>query len=120
MTEKEPERLIHLSIHRSRIRSLSYSKNKEKLKLMQLEPILIGNFYPRHNEDRVLIRLNEVPRLLTEGLIAVEDKNYYNHFGINPTSIMRAVIENIKQGRKVQGRKNGSKATGSVRKKTSY
>ncbi len=100
----EPERLIRITLGKNgRITSLKNESAKAPLTLMRLEPILIGNFYPSHNEDRVLVRLNEVPPLLTEGLIAVEDKNYYNHFGINPTSILRAVLANIKEGKKVQG-----------------
>jgi penicillin-binding protein 1B len=101
--DHEPERLIQIRLSKGRIASLTNKGNKAPLTLMRLEPILIGNFYPRHNEDRILVRLNEVPPLLTEGLIAVEDKNYYKHFGINPTSIIRAMVENIKHGKKVQG-----------------
>lgn len=100
----EPERLIRVTLGRNgRVTRLRNAKGKAPLNLMRLEPILIGNFYPSHNEDRILVRLNEVPPLLSEGLIAIEDKNYYNHFGINPTSIMRAMLANIKEGRKVQG-----------------
>ena len=100
----EPERLLRINLNNNgRVKSLKNANSDSPLTLMRLEPILIGNFYPSHNEDRILVRLNEVPPLLTEGLIAVEDKNYYNHFGINPTSILRAVLANIKEGRKVQG-----------------
>ncbi|CAA6827026.1 MAG: Multimodular transpeptidase-transglycosylase (EC (EC [uncultured Thiotrichaceae bacterium] len=99
----EQERLISISISKGRIRSLKNLSSKTPLNLMRLEPILIGNFYPYHNEDRVLVRLTEVPPLLTEGLVAVEDKNFYNHLGINPTSILRALIANVQEGRKVQG-----------------
>lgn len=99
----EQERLIKITIKKGRITSLKNLSTDSPLNLMRLEPILIGNFYPYHNEDRVLVRLAEVPPLLTEGLIAVEDKNFYNHMGINPTSILRALIANVKEGRKVQG-----------------
>lgn len=99
----EEERLIRVGLKKGRVVSLTNAGNKSPLSLMRLEPILIGNFYPYNNEDRVLVRLNEVPPLLTEGLIAVEDKNYYNHMGVNPTSILRAVIANVKKGKKVQG-----------------
>ncbi len=102
--DKEPERLIRITLgSNGRVKRLRNANNKSPLTLMRLEPILIGNFYPSHNEDRILVRLNEVPPLLTEGLVSVEDKNYYNHFGINPTSILRAVLANVKEGKKVQG-----------------
>jgi len=70
---------------------------------MRLEPSLIGNFYPKHNEDRVLVRLKDVPPMLIKGLLAVEDKKFYSHWGVNPASVARAMIANIKAGHTVQG-----------------
>lgn len=102
-SDLEEERLIRVRLSKGHVKSIANVGNSKPLNLVRLEPILIGNFYPRHNEDRVLVRLSEVPPLLTEGLIAVEDKNYYNHMGINPTSIMRALLANVRKGRKVQG-----------------
>ncbi|HHL18528.1 MAG TPA: penicillin-binding protein 1B, partial [Thiothrix sp.] len=102
-SDLEEERLIRVTLRKGRVSSIANVDNATPLSLVRLEPILIGNFYPHHNEDRVLVRLDEVPPLLTEGLIAVEDKNYYNHMGINPTSIMRALLANMREGRKVQG-----------------
>lgn len=99
----EEERHIRVRLSKGRIRSIANVGNTTPLSLVRLEPILIGNFYPSHNEDRVLVRLNDVPPLLTEGLIAVEDKNFYNHMGVNPSSIVRALLANLREGKKVQG-----------------
>ncbi|MDN2659056.1 penicillin-binding protein 1B [Neptunomonas phycophila] len=71
--------------------------------LARLEPILVGGVYPQNNEDRDLIRLEDAPPFLAESLIAIEDKGYYDHFGISPRGIMRAMWVNIKAGRFVQG-----------------
>ncbi|MCK5727011.1 MAG: penicillin-binding protein 1B [Thiotrichaceae bacterium] len=102
--DKEPERLFTVTINKhGRVVRLKNTENKKTVSLIRLEPILIGNFYPSHNENRILVKLKNVPPLLSEGLIAVEDKNYYNHFGINPTSIVRALLANVRKGRKVQG-----------------
>ena len=101
--DQEIARRIRIDIKKDKIVNLENTESKEPLTLMRLEPVLIGNFYPRHNEDRVLVKLDDVPPLLTKGLIAVEDKNYRDHFGVNPKSIIRAVVANAKAGRKVQG-----------------
>ena len=100
---QEISRRIRIDIKKGKISNLENTESNEPLTLMRLEPVLIGNFYPRHNEDRVLVKLDDVPPLLTKGLVAVEDRNYYGHFGVNPKSILRAVIANAKAGRKVQG-----------------
>lgn len=101
--DMEPARSIKVSIKSGKIASLGYSDGKNPLNLMRLEPVLIGNFYPRQNEDRVLVKLSEVSPLLIRGLIAVEDKKFYEHQGVNPMAIARALVANLKAGHTVQG-----------------
>lgn len=101
--DQELSRRIRIELKKDKIVSLSNTESNEPLTLMRLEPVLIGNFYPHHNEDRVLVKLDEKTELLAKGLVAVEDRNFYEHFGVNPKSIMRAVMANAKAGRKVQG-----------------
>jgi penicillin-binding protein 1B len=101
--DNEPERTFELKIRKGRIASLRHANNDDPLNLMRIEPLLIGNFYPSHNEDRVLVQLDEVTPLLIKSLIAVEDKNYYDHVGVNPKSIVRALLANAKAGQTVQG-----------------
>ncbi len=101
--DQEISRRIRIDINKGKIANLENTESNEALTLMRLEPVLIVNFYPRHNEDRVLVKLDDVPPLLTKGLIAVEDRNFHGHFGVNPKSIIRAVVANARAGRKVQG-----------------
>ena len=101
--DKEPARSIKININGGKIASLGFSDGKSPLNLMRLEPVLIGNFYPRQNEDRVLVKQSEVSPLLIRGLLAVEDKKFYEHQGVNPLAIGRAVVANLKAGHTVQG-----------------
>jgi penicillin-binding protein 1B len=71
--------------------------------LVRLEPILIGGIYPLNNEDRDLIQLQDTPQGLLDALIAIEDRDYYDHIGISPKGIARAMWINIKAGSFVQG-----------------
>ncbi|MDP1708022.1 MAG: penicillin-binding protein 1B [Gammaproteobacteria bacterium] len=71
--------------------------------LVRLDPLLIGSIYPSHHEDRVLVQINDVPPLLIKMLIAIEDRHYYAHHGIDPFSILRAVWANLRAGSTVQG-----------------
>ena len=73
------------------------------LPVARLEPVLIGGLYPAHNEDRILIKLDQVPPYLVETLIAVEDREFFNHFGVSPKSIARAVWVNLTAGEVRQG-----------------
>ncbi len=79
------------------------SADNSPISISRLEPILIGGIYPKNNEDRDLIRLSQAPEGLVSALIAIEDRSYYDHFGISPKGIARAMWVNLKVGRFVQG-----------------
>ncbi len=93
--------LIHFSPRGfvQRVESMSGRQLEEAV----LEPTVIGGIYPNLHEDRLLIRLEDTPRMLLEVLLQVEDKDFYQHFGISPRSIARALLANLKAGRTVQG-----------------
>jgi penicillin-binding protein 1B len=70
---------------------------------VKIEPILIDRILPDSKEDRVLVALETVPETLLDTLLLVEDRNFYFHHGVSPTGIIRALVENIRAGRTVQG-----------------
>ena len=55
---------------------------------------LIHIFYV---EKRQLTKLKDLPEYLTNGIIAVEDKNFYRHWGMDLTSFIRALLMDIKK-----------------------
>ena len=71
--------------------------------VVRLEPAQIGSIYPAHNEDRILVRLQDVPPVLTRMLITMEDRSFYEHAGVSPQAIARAAWANLRAGRYVQG-----------------
>lgn len=75
----------------------------EALPIVRLEPQEIGGIYPAHMEDRLLVRLADIPPLLGETLIAVEDRDFRHHHGVSPRAIARASLANLRAGRVVQG-----------------
>ncbi|QQZ41269.1 penicillin-binding protein 1B [Pseudomonas sp. SK3(2021)] len=74
-----------------------------KLAVVRLEPLLIGGLYPKNLEDRILIKIDQVPPYLLETLVAVEDRDFYSHFGVSPKSIARAMWVNTSSGAMRQG-----------------
>jgi len=75
----------------------------EDISWARLEPLKIGGIYPAQQEDRILVNLEQLPDLLEQSLIQVEDRRFYEHIGISPGSIARAMLANIRAGRVVQG-----------------
>ncbi|WP_461575231.1 penicillin-binding protein 1B [Sulfuricaulis sp.] len=81
-----------------RLSKLTDIKNDKPVTLARLDPLLIGGIYPAHNEDRVLVRLSEIPPNLINGLLAVEDRKFYSHHGIDPRGIARALFTTLRGG----------------------
>ncbi|WP_144821380.1 penicillin-binding protein 1B [Marinobacter piscensis] len=99
---KEPERTLSLNIYGDRIQDFSVTSGASA-SIVRLKPARIGGIYPAHKEDRILVQLEEVPELLPLALMAIEDRDYYDHIGVAPLSIARAMLANIRAGRIVQG-----------------
>ncbi|MBS3965482.1 MAG: penicillin-binding protein 1B [Methylomonas sp.] len=73
------------------------------LPILRMDPVQIGSFYPTRKEDRILIKLEEAPPTLLQGLFSTEDRDFYHHFGLSPKGIARAMWANVKAGGMVQG-----------------
>lgn len=98
----QDSRLAHVSLANNKVTTLKQASG-QPMTLLRLEPQLVGGIYPAHNEDRDLIQLDDLPNGFIETLLAVEDRQYYNHFGVSPSGIARAMWANIKAGAVVQG-----------------
>jgi penicillin-binding protein 1B len=100
---RQPAAVIGLTITDNRISSLINQQSGQPLSLFRLEPLHIASIYPRGNEDRLLIRLEDTPELLVSSLLLTEDRKFYQHIGIRPLAIFRALLANLKAGKTVQG-----------------
>ncbi len=98
----EPEQVVKVSFSQNQIANVS-TTNPTSNGVIRLEPILIGGIYPQHNEDRVLIKLDKVPKTLIEALIATEDRNFYNHYGLSIRGTARALVSNVTGGKRQGG-----------------
>ncbi|WRH68938.1 MAG: penicillin-binding protein 1A [Planktothrix sp. GU0601_MAG3] len=57
-----------------------------------------------HDEaNREVVSLNEISPHLKRAVIAIEDSNFFDHKGINPTGIVRAFVANFERGSTVEG-----------------
>ena len=96
-------KLVQVFFKKGRIAALTDSVNGGDLQLFRLPPVILGSYYPDHGEDRLLLAEDEVPERLIDTLIAVEDRKFFDHSGISPMAILRAVLANLKAGKAVQG-----------------
>ena len=76
-----PERDIKLSIQGDTVVSLAQF-NGRSLDFTRVEPLKIGGIYPRQKEDRILIKLDEVPKTLVNALLTIEDRQFMSITGL--------------------------------------
>ncbi|RYY73984.1 MAG: penicillin-binding protein 1B [Gammaproteobacteria bacterium] len=98
---EEPQKFT-VRIDEGKVASLMDPKGVA-LPLVRMEPEEIGGIYPNNIEDRVLVKLDQLPPLLGETLLAVEDKHFLEHHGVSPEAILRAMWVNAREGEVVQG-----------------
>ena len=79
------------------------NKAGKELALVDLEPAKIGTIFPSHGEDRIVLTPPEVPNILTQGLIAIEDREFLTHPGFSFAGIARAAFANLRAGETRQG-----------------
>ncbi len=70
---------------------------------LAMEPLLIGQLIGPDAEIRAHLPLHEAPDHLIAALMAAEDTDYYDHFGVNPVGLARAFWVNISGQGMMQG-----------------
>jgi penicillin-binding protein 1B len=99
----EPERVLDIRIENGQVAGLQDATGGADPALVRLDAVLIASIYPTHNEDRVLIRSQDLPPLTVATLLAVEDRDFYDHWGVDPRAIGRAMWRNLRAGGVVEG-----------------
>lgn len=98
----EPARRINVRFSGAYVAGLSQGVGGN-LAVARLEPLLVGGLYPAHHEDRILLKLDQVPPYLVETLVAIEDREFFKHYGVSLKSIARAFWINATAGQLRQG-----------------
>ncbi|WP_439148063.1 penicillin-binding protein 1B [Vibrio sp.] len=100
-----PEADRHVMLHfdgneLTRIQSL---EKKGDMGYLRVEPKMLGMLEKSNDEQRLFLKRNQFPEVMVDALLATEDRNFYQHDGVSPLAIARAMVVNVKAGRTVQG-----------------
>ncbi len=101
--ERQPAQPVRLRFGKGRLLGLTDLETGLDIDVLRLTPALIGSFIPGNGEDRRVVDFEEIPPELIGILLTVEDRTFYEHHGINPLSILRALWANLRAGHTVQG-----------------
>lgn len=112
-----PARSIRLILANDIVTEVLSVSDGQPLSLVTLEPVLISGMRAGTKQVREWVPLNQVPPALIEALLAVEDRRFFSHYGVDPFAIGRALWTNITRGAVVQG---GSTLTQQLAKNLFY
>ncbi|CAO5679238.1 MAG: Penicillin-binding protein 1F [Holosporales bacterium] len=82
------------------IKTLQNGSRRPSVVIQTQEGLTIGTYGDLHEE---VIRVQDLPKHVPQALMAVEDRRFYYHFGIDLIGLFRAFVKNYKAGRVVQG-----------------
>ncbi|PCN63719.1 penicillin-binding protein 1B, partial [Yersinia pestis] len=100
---KEGQIRARLLFKNDRLAQIQNLDNQRDFGLFRLDPKLITMLQSPNGEQRLFVPRAGFPDLLVDTLLATEDRHFYEHDGVSPYSIARAVVANLTAGKAVQG-----------------
>ncbi len=85
-----------------RVRSISDASGAS-LRYLSLEPELLRSTFGTSNEDRVPVPLTDLPDHLVAAVLAIEDRRFFQHGGLDLKRVVGATAANVRALRVVQG-----------------
>lgn len=100
---KQPEQVLEVTIKNNEIVELKDFASQKMVNFLRLDPLSLGSINAANLEDRQLITLQQLPKYFTAALLNTEDRNFYNHWGLSPRGIARAIWSNLSNKELRQG-----------------
>jgi penicillin-binding protein 1B len=69
----------------------------------EIEPEVITNLFDSSREKRRVVRFDDLPKILTDAVIATEDKRFFEHGGLDWVRVFGAALADFRVGQKAQG-----------------
>ncbi|CAH7129704.1 peptidoglycan glycosyltransferase/peptidoglycan DD-transpeptidase MrcB [Vibrio chagasii] len=99
----EADRHVMLHFNGNELTRIQSLEKKGDMGYLRVEPKMLGMLEKSNDEQRLFLKRNQFPEVMVDALLVTEDRNFYQHDGVSPLAIARAMVVNVKAGRTVQG-----------------
>ncbi|MDA9499583.1 transglycosylase domain-containing protein [Bradyrhizobium sp. CCBAU 11357] len=84
--------VIYVGAHLPPIQSLEIPKRPPTIQIVGIDGSILAQ---RGEMAGANVALKDLPPFLPKAFIAIEDRRFYSHFGIDPVGILRALVTNV-------------------------
>jgi penicillin-binding protein 1B len=94
---------LAVAFEKDHVKDMRGLGSKKVYKTQPLEPELITYLFDDSREKKRLVRYDELPDHLVKAVLAIEDRRFFSHPGLDPFRILGAALRNIKAESYIQG-----------------
>ncbi len=94
---------VTLVFDKGKVKQIAGLASKKRYPAQTLEPELITYLFDDSREKRRIVRYQELPDQLVKAVLAIEDRRFFSHPGLDPLRILGAALRNIKAESYLQG-----------------
>jgi penicillin-binding protein 1B len=78
-------------------------ETQQPLGQAQIEPELISSVVNQDREKRKVIDYKDLPKQLVDGITSIEDRQFFEHSGVNLRGVFRALLTDVQEGEIKEG-----------------
>lgn len=94
---------VSIKFQGSRIIKILRRDTKEEIPAVELEPLPITSLFGTDWEKRTLVHFDDIPDHVIQAVLAIEDRRFFTHPGLDLRAILRAVWSDVILRKPLQG-----------------
>jgi len=99
-----PGVVVQIDFSGRRIAGLKREADGAQIPYVVFEPEIVGSVFDLKMEDRTLVRLQTVPKVVIDAILTTEDRDFFSHAGLAPKRLVGAVLQSVMRGGRSAGR----------------
>jgi penicillin-binding protein 1B len=98
-----PARRLRFTLAKDVIVRMEQEDSSEAQPILFLEPETLAVLVGESWQDRELVRIEDMPAAMTQAVVAMEDRRFFKHNGVDLQGIARALVKDVLRMRLAQG-----------------